>query len=102
MAQGNNLHRGAANLHKMLRAPADFPLKAGGPCASELKKANLPSLSSHVYHVLLDIDPHQMIEEDYKHKHKQLFCWRMLKQIAQVDLATFAAHNKPPTAAPEQ
>ena len=85
-----NTHRGAKNLHKMLRAPADFPLKVGG-ATNSLKKAELPSLSDYIYPVLMDTDPEQLVDDEFKHKHDQLFCWRMLKLISSVDQTTFAA-----------
>ena len=79
----------------MLRQTADFPMDKNGPVGN-LKKAELSSLSDYVYPVLMDIDPEQGVEDEYKNKHNQLFCWRMLKLIAQVDLTTFKA-NKPLT-----
>ena len=51
-----NTHRGAKNMHMMLRAHTDFPFKVGGPTIA-LKKAELPSLSEYVYPVLMDTDP---------------------------------------------
>ena len=82
-------------MHTMLRAPADFPQQVGGPSAT-LKKAELPSLSDFVYPVLMDTDPEQLIDDEFKNRHNQLFCWRMLKLISSVDQTTFAA-GKPTT-----
>jgi hypothetical protein len=48
-----NVHRGAKNMHEMLRAPVDFPIRD----SYKLKKAELPSLSEYVYPVLMDVDP---------------------------------------------
>ena len=65
----------------MLRAKAEFALRPNLPVA-DFKKAVLPSLSDFIYPVLLDVDPAQEVDDEFKHRHKQLFCWRMLKQIA--------------------
>ena len=93
--QGMNQHRGAAQMHKLLRAPPDFPLNAGEkPPLQTVKKADLPSLSDLVYPVLLDVDPEQGVEDEYKNKHNSLFCWRMLRQISQVALTCFSAEQK--------
>ena len=77
-------------MHKMLQEPADFPIRPDAPTAAP-KKAEMPSLSDFVYPVLMDVDPEQLIEDEFKNKHSQVFCWRMLKLISQVDLTTFAA-----------
>ena len=81
-------------MHEMLRAPVDFPIRE----AYKLKKAEMPSLSDYVYPVLMDVDPEQLIDDACKNYHNQVFCWRMLKLISQVDLTTFSAHK--PVAAP--
>ena len=75
------MHRGGKNLHQNLRASTDFSGSV------PLKKSALPSLSDFVYPVLLDCDPTQEVEDDFKHKHDLLFSWRMLKQISAVDIA---------------
>ena len=77
-------------MHKMLQEPADFPIREGAPTAVP-KKAEMPSLSDFVYPVLMDVDPAQLVEDEFKNKHSQVFCWRMLKLISQVDLTTFGA-----------
>ena len=73
----------------MLRQKADFPMKPGMPAAAELKKAEMPSLSDFIYPVLLDIDPAQEVDDEYKNCHNQLFAWRMLRLISQIDVGTF-------------
>ena len=78
-------------MHEMIRAPVDFPVRD----SYTLKKAELPSLSDYVYPVLMDVDPEQLVEDEFKHRHSQIFCWRMLKLISQVDLTTFSATPKP-------
>ena len=38
----------------------------------------------------MDCDPTNCVEDDYKNRHNQLFSWRMLRQIATVDIANFS------------
>ena len=83
-------------MHKMLRAPADFPLRPGAVTAPA-KQAAFPSLSDFIYPVLMDTDPAQLIDDEFKNRHKQLYCWRMLKMIAQVDLTTFSKPTPTPS-----
>ena len=82
-------------MHEMLRAPVDFPIRD----SYKLKKAEMPSLSDYVYPVLMDVDPEQLIDDACKNYHNQVFCWRMLKLISQVDLTTFSAHKPAPLTA---
>ena len=58
----------------------------------------MPSLSDYVYPVLMDVDPEQLVDDEFKNYHNQVFCWRMLKLISQVDLTTFSGHHKPSNA----
>ena len=37
----------------------------------------------------MDLDPEQGVEDEYKNKHNQLFCWRLLRQIAYIDIGNF-------------
>ena len=45
--------------------------------------------------VFMDLDPDQGIEEPYKNKHNQLFCWRALRSLAEVDLKNFSGEGQP-------
>ena len=73
-----NTHRGAKNMHELLRAQVDFPIRD----SYQLKKAERPSLSDFVYPVLMDTDPEQLVDDEFKNYHNQVFCWRMLKLIS--------------------
>ena len=44
-------------------------MRPGMPSVAELKKAELPSLSDFIYPVLLDIDPAQEVDDEYKNCH---------------------------------
>ena len=82
-------------MHRLMSAPLDFHNNEINPSMKE-KKLNMPCLSDHVYPVLLDIDPTQGIEDEYKNKHNLIFCWRMLKQISYIDLKNFATTKQFP------
>ena len=41
------------------------------------------------------MDEEQGIEDEYKHKHNQLFCWRTLRTIAEIDLRNFSGEGQP-------
>lgn len=78
-AKDLNMHKGAAGLHQALRAPID------------VKPALPQSISTLMVPILRDLDPSQGIEDEYKHKHQQLYSWRALRAIADVDINNFAA-----------
>lgn len=46
-------------------------------------------LSEYVEPILVDMDPAQEVEEEYKRKHDQMFCWKFLRTVSQVDLFKF-------------
>lgn len=50
----------------------------------------MPPISKYLYPVLMDCDPDQGIEEDYRQKNNQVFCWRFLRTISYVDLSNFS------------
>ena len=59
-------------------------------------------MSDYIYPVLMDTDPAQLVDDEFKNRHNQLFCWRMLRQVALVDLTTFSQQKPNSTlAAPE-
>ena len=82
-------------MRDMLYAPLDFLNSKINP-NNAVKKSAMPCLSDHIYPVLMDIDPHQGIEDEYKHKHDLIFCWRMLKQISYIDFKNFASTKQFP------
>ena len=62
--------------------------------ANTLKKAPQKSISSYLFPVLCDVDPTQGVEDEYKHKHKLLFSWRMLREISDIDSSCFIVPEK--------
>eukprot|EP00351_Strombidinopsis_sp_SopsisLIS2011_P003488 CAMPEP_0116873236 /NCGR_PEP_ID=MMETSP0463-20121206/4243_1 /TAXON_ID=181622 /ORGANISM="Strombidinopsis sp, Strain SopsisLIS2011" /LENGTH=66 /DNA_ID=CAMNT_0004514769 /DNA_START=1621 /DNA_END=1821 /DNA_ORIENTATION=- len=55
-----------------------------------MKRGAMPAISKYLYPVLMDCDPDQGIEEDYRQKNNQVFCWRFLRTISYVDLSNFS------------
>ncbi len=43
--------------------------------------------------ILMDMDPDQGIEAEYRHKKNQPFAWKYLKEVSNFDLVNF--HGKP-------
>ena len=58
-------------LHKYLRAPIDLNISQEGKAEviEAPKKSALPSLSDFVYPVLMDCDPTNCVEDEYKNRH---------------------------------
>lgn len=56
---------------------------------SNLKRGPLKRLNDYVNPILQDQDPDNGIEEEYKSKHKQVFCWRFLRTLSYIDQSTF-------------
>ena len=52
-----------------------------------------PVLSTYVHPVLTDADPSQGVEDEYKKKHDQLFAWRTLRAIAELDIKNFSGET---------
>lgn len=52
-----------------------------------------PPLSAYVHPVLTDADPAQGVEDEYKRKHNQLFTWRTLRAIAELDVKNFSGET---------
>lgn len=42
-------------------------------------------LNDYINPLLADKDPDNGIEEEYKHKYKQAFCWRFLRAVSFID-----------------
>mmetsp|Transcript_37131 Transcript_37131/g.35812 ORF Transcript_37131/g.35812 Transcript_37131/m.35812 type:complete len:109 (+) Transcript_37131:529-855(+) len=92
------------NLHKMEYQGLQFNSANNGKALSRILKqpkesidqgnynirgAELPSISETLCPILKDMDPQQEIEDQYKHRHDQVFSWRFLKTISYVDLINF-------------
>ena len=62
-------------MHEILRVEKD---KVGG----SMKQGSLMKLNDYVNPILYDLDPEQGIEEEYRKKHDQTFCWRFLRAVS--------------------
>lgn len=46
-------------------------------------------LNDYVNPILYDLDPDQGIEEEYRKKHDQTFCWKFLRTVSYLDPQSF-------------
>ena len=56
---------------------------------TNIKKGQLKRLNDYVNPILADQDPDNCIEDEYKRKHQQVFCWRFLRTLSYIDQSTF-------------
>ena len=54
-----------------------------------LKKCSLKKLNDYINPILLDQDPNQEVDESFKNKKNQAFCWKFLRAISYVDQQNF-------------
>lgn len=73
-------------MHKYLKAPHDL----FGDNKRIVKKGCQKTITTFLNKVLSDLDPIQGIEDEYRKKHDQVFSWRMLRQISNIDLPNFS------------
>jgi hypothetical protein len=58
-----------------------------------IEACEIPLLSDFLNPILIDMDPEQGMEEEYKRKNNQVFVFRYLRQISFMDLVNF--HGRP-------
>lgn len=51
----------------------------------KVQKTEHKNLNDYINPLLADKDPDNAIEEEYKHKYKQAFCWRFLRAVSYID-----------------
>ena len=61
----------------------------------QVESVGPPSLSEYVYPILTDADPKQGVEDEYKRKSNDLFTWRTLRAIAELDIKNFSGEGQP-------
>jgi len=59
-----------------------------------IKPCSFKMLNDYVNPILTDLDPEQGIEDQYKRKHNQVFCWRFLRSVSFLDQGTFQVKKK--------
>ena len=82
----------AKKLFPIIRAPHEKFTGLEGGFQQDIKQAPMKRLNEYVNPILSDIDPLNEIEEVYKSKNKQVFCWRFLRAISYIDQNNF--HKK--------
>jgi len=59
------------------------------PVAQNLKAGSLKKLNDYINPILADQDPDEEVEDEYKRRHDQVFCWRFLRAVAFADQQNF-------------
>jgi hypothetical protein len=62
-----------------------------------LKSGSLLKLNHYLNKVLADADPENEVEEEYKNKHNQAFCWKFIRAVSYDDLSKFNNFVKRPS-----
>lgn len=91
--QGVNRTVHAQSLFANLRMEGEKKVRNGvaRTPTTNVRKGQLKRLNDYVNPILADQDPDQCIEEEYKRKHHQVFCWRFLRTLSYIDQSTFCA-----------
>lgn len=81
-----NKYGNAKSLFEKLKVEEERP--------GSLKQCSLKKLNDYINPILLDQDPNQGVDEDYKNKKNQAFCWRFLRAVSYVDQQNFCFKKK--------
>ena len=86
-----NRSRNAKTLFQMMKMDGEKKVRVDTDAAAttNVKKGQLKRLNDYVNPILADQDPENCIEEEYKHKHQQVFCWRFLRTVSYLDQSAF-------------
>jgi hypothetical protein len=52
---------------------------------TEVKKCSKKKLNYFVETFIAEMDPDEDVEEQFKHKHDQTFCWRFIRTLSYID-----------------
>lgn len=55
----------------------------------QVKKCSMFTLNDFIDPVLMDMDPDNDVEEEYKRKKNQIFCWRFIRTVSFIDQDSF-------------
>ena len=62
-----------------------------------LKNGSLLQLNYYLNQVLAEADPENEVEDEYKHKNQQAFCWKFIRAVSYLDLTNFNNFVKKPS-----
>ena len=62
-----------------------------------MKRGSLLKLNHYLNKVLADADPENEVEEQYRNKHDQAFCWKFIRAVSYTDIAKFNNFVKKPS-----
>lgn len=88
-----NMNGKHVKMRATLYFPEEFYVKSD-PASTKIKKGKLKKLNDYVNPILADQDPDNCIEDEYKVKHKQLFCWRFLRTVSYIDQSMYGPVKK--------
>lgn len=57
--------------------------------SQNIKVGQLKKLNDYINPILTDMDPSQYIEDEYKHYHQPVFCWRFRRTLCYLDQSSF-------------
>lgn len=69
-------------MHEVFRVEKD---QVGG----SMKQGSLMKLNDYVNPIMCDLDYTQDIEDEYRRKHDQTFCWKFLRAVSYLDPQSF-------------
>lgn len=75
----------AKKLFQPMRMEGEKKARHGPEKATNVKQGPLKRLNDYVNPILADQDPDNGIEDEYKHYHQQVFCWRFLRTVSYLD-----------------
>ena len=62
-----------------------------------MKQGSLLKLNHYLNKILADADPENEVDDEYKNKHDQTFCWKFIRAVSHIDLTKFNNYVKKPS-----
>jgi len=63
--------------------------EANSPDSTNIKAGQMKKLNDYINPILTDMDPSQYMEDEYKHYHQPVFCWRFRRTLSYLDQSSF-------------
>jgi len=70
---------------EVYKVPSSDEMQTNKQIKQNLKHGSLKKLNDYINPILADQDPEEGVEEEYKKRHDQVFCWRFLRAVAFAD-----------------
>lgn len=99
--QLNRGHGYVKKMNKILRVDREIFKVPGSKTELDekhaLKQGSLLQLNHYLNKVLADADPENEVEDKYKQKQQQAFCWKFIRAVSYLDLTNFNNFVKKPS-----